>query len=57
MCKDITMDIFDLGFPLIDERELYHLFLENCLEVVFRSGHAPSLEKFEDKMTFLFRKI
>ncbi|EGC22855.1 hypothetical protein HMPREF9388_0952 [Streptococcus sanguinis SK353] len=57
MCKDITMDIFDLGFPLIDERELYHLFLENCLEVVCRSGHAPSLEKFEDKMTFLFRKI
>ena len=51
MCKDITMDIFDLGSTLIDKREIYHLFLENCLEVVRRAGHALSLEKLEDKMT------
>ena len=57
MCKDITMDIFDLGLTLIDKREIYHLFLENCLEELCGAGHALSLEKFEDKMTFLFRKI
>jgi len=58
MCKDITMDIFDLGSTLIDEREIYHLFLENCLEVVCRAGHALSLEKIEDKMTvFLSENI
>ena len=58
MCKDITMDIFDLGSTLIDEREIYHLFLENCLEVVCRAGHALSFEKFEDKMTvFLSENI
>ncbi|EGF15074.1 hypothetical protein HMPREF9386_0918 [Streptococcus sanguinis SK330] len=58
MCKDITMDIFDLGSTLIDEREIYHLFLENCLEVVCRAGHALSLEKLEDKMTvFLSENI
>lgn len=58
MCKDITMDIFDLGLTLIDEREIYHLFLENCLEVVCRAGHALSFEKFEDKMTvFLSENI
>lgn len=50
MCKDITMDIFDLGSTLIDEREIYHLFLENCLEVLCRAGHALSLEKLGDKM-------
>ena len=44
------MDIFDLGLTLIDEREIYHLFLENCLEVVCRAGHAFSLEKLENKM-------
>lgn len=58
MCKDITMDIFDLGTTLIDKREIYHLFLENCLEVVCRAGHALSLEKLEDKMTvFLSENI
>ena len=51
MCKDMTMDIFDLGLSLIDEREIYYLFLENCLEVVCGAGHTLSLEKFEDKMT------
>ena len=56
MCKDITMDIFDLGSTLIDKREIYHLFLENCLEIVCRADHALSLKKFEDKMTFFFRK-
>ncbi|MBZ2039389.1 hypothetical protein K1I58_00285 [Streptococcus sanguinis] len=50
MCKDITMDIFDLGSTLIDKREIYHLFLENCLEVLCRAGHALSLEKLGDKM-------
>ena len=50
MCKDITMDIFDLGLTLIDEREIYHLFLENCLEVLCGTGHALSLEKLGDKM-------
>ena len=54
MCKDITMDIFDLGLTLIDEREIYHFFLE----VVRRAGHALSLEKLEDKMTvFLSENI
>ena len=58
MCKDITMDIFDLGLTLIDEREIYHLFRENCLEVLCGSGHALSLEKLEDKMTvFLSENI
>ncbi len=51
MCKDITMDIFDLGLTLIDKRDIYHLFLENCLEVLCGAGHTLSLEKFEDKMT------
>ena len=46
----MTMDIFDLGSTLIDKREIYHLFLENCLEVVCRAGHALSLEKLGDKM-------
>ncbi|XTA69295.1 hypothetical protein J1C76_04405 [Streptococcus sanguinis] len=50
MCKDMTMDIFDLGLSLIDEREIYYLFLENCLEVLCRAGHALSLEKLGDKM-------
>ena len=50
MCKDMTMDIFDLGSTLIDKREIYHLFLENCLEVLCRAGHALSLEKLGDKM-------
>ena len=54
----LTMDIFDLGLTLIDEREIYHLFLENCLEVVCRADHALSLEKLEDKMTvFLSENI
>ena len=58
MCKDITMDFFDLGSTLIDERETYHLFLEYCLEVVRRASHALSLEKLEDKMTvFLSENI
>lgn len=49
---------FDLGSTLIDEREIYHLFLENCLEVVCTAGHALSLEKLEDKMTvFLSENI
>ena len=46
MCKDITMDIFDLGLTLIDEREIYQFFLE----VVRRAGHDFSLEKLENKM-------
>jgi len=46
----MTMDIFDLGLSLIDEREIYYLFLENCLEVLCRAGHALSLEKLGDKM-------
>ena len=50
MCKDMTMDIFDLGLSLIDEREIYYLFLENCLEVLCGTGHALSLEKLGDKM-------
>lgn len=49
---------FDLGSTLIDERETYHLFLENCLEVVCRAGHALSIEKLEDKMTvFILENI
>ncbi len=55
MCKDMTMDIFDLGSTLIDKREIYHLFLENCLEVVCRAGHALSLEKLggqDDSFSF-----
>ena len=55
MCKDITMDFFDLGSTLIDERETYHLFLEYCLEVVRRASHALSLEKLggqDDSFSF-----
>lgn len=50
MCKDMTMDIFDLGSSLIDKREIYHHFREYCLEVLCRAGHALSLEKLGDKM-------
>ena len=55
MCKDITMDIFDLGLTLIDKREIYHLFLENCLEELCGAGHALSLEKLggqDDSFSF-----